>query len=484
MKTAKLTIIALSIALTGCSLAPNYEKPEAELTTHYLYQEQTQGVSGEAFTDNGQWWQAFNDDVLNSLIERTQAQNLSLQMAGQQIKAAQAYQTAVASFKVPTVALGAGYLSYGLSENDPLLGPAITAKHPETGQSLNLVEQDSGAFTAGASISWELDLFGRIEHQSKAAAIRAEQAEIYRTGLNTLITSDLTNNYLQYRGAQQRLQIARNNIAEQTEMLELVKKLSASGYGSELDVAQASSLLAATKASEPQLVIAKKVHLHRMAMLMGVTPAALQGELAQSAALPEYSSAIPVGLPADLLTRRPDIALAEREMAAINEKLGAAIANKYPKVYLTGSPGLVAKDFSDLFSSSSTAWLASVGVRWNIFDGGRTDAMIDLENSRFEHAALNYQHSVNNALNEVETWLVVYGNSQQYQKQVAEATLQAQSAVSKAESLYAAGLIDYISVLDAQRQQNTLQDAYVVAQLQTVNAVVALQKALGGDWEI
>ena len=160
---------------------------------------------------------------------------------------AESYQAAIESFKVPTVNLGAGFGNFQISENDPLLGAAVTAKHPATGEDLGLVDDNNSAFFAGASIAWEADLFGRIDRQANAAAIRAEQMVIMREGLTTLITADVIHNYLQMRGAQERKQIALHTVNDQQRTLELVQLMVKSGYGSKLDEARAKVMLAATK---------------------------------------------------------------------------------------------------------------------------------------------------------------------------------------------------------------------------------------------
>ena len=171
-------------------------------------------------------------------------------------------------------------------------------------------------------------------------------------------------------------------------------------------------------------------------------------------------------------------------MAAINEELGASIANRYPKFFLTGTPGVTAGSFDDLFSSDSFGWAASAGISWNVFDGGRGEAMVEMNEARFRSAALNYQHSVDSAFAEVDSSLFAYGRSQGNQKRIDEATLAVDNAVSKAKSLYKAGLVDYLSVLDAQRQQKAMQDRQVTAKLQTANTTIAVYKALGGDWTL
>ncbi|MGR5286282.1 efflux transporter outer membrane subunit [Vibrio maritimus] len=483
MKALKLAPLTLAVALSGCAVGPDYSEPTIALSSAYLHGTNEQ----QAKTDY--WWTSFNDASLNQMVEDVQRQNIPLQIAAERIKMANSYQSIVSSFKVPTVSLGAGYFNYQLSKNDSLLGSALNpigASMP-TGTPLDSVtlldNQHDGVF-AGASIGWEMDLFGRIDRQSNAAKIRVEQAEIYRSGLNTLITADLVHNYLQYRGAQERIALVEENLADQTKTLDLVKKLVKSGYGSELDLAQAQTMLAATESVIPQLEIAQQVHKQRLATLLGDPLTQVDIRLANRSSLPSLEGVIPVGLPSDLLKRRPDIRMAEREMAALNEEVAASIANRYPKFFLTGTPGVSASSFDDLFDSDSFGWAAAVGVSWNVFDGGRGEALVELNEARFDAAVLGYEHSVNSAITEVDSMLFAYGRSQQNEQRIQKALTASENALSKAQSLFKAGLINHLALLDAQRQQRLMEDRLVAARLQTAQVTLGVFKALGGDWQV
>ncbi|WP_117232423.1 efflux transporter outer membrane subunit [Vibrio maerlii] len=480
-KPTSIKLISLLIAgvLSGCSVGPDYKAPEVSMSDSYLYQQEVT-VTEEL---QNHWWTQFEDETLNQLVKDVQQQNIPLQLASERIKMANSYKSVVESFKVPTVSVGGGYYNYQLSENDSLLGPAFAASdalQPATGMTL-LEPQHDGGFL-GATIAWEADLFGRIDRQSNAAKIRLEQAEIYREGLTTLITADLIHNYLQYRGAYERMEIAQANIEDQKHTLELVKKVVRSGYGSELDLAQAQAMLAATESIIPQLEIAQQVHKQRIAVLLGEPLTKIDIRLANGQALPSLDAMVPVGLPSDLLERRPDIRIAEREMAAINEELAASVANRYPKFFLTGTPGVSAGSFDDLFSSGSFGWAAAAGISWNVFDGGRGEALVEMNEARFKASALGYQHVVDSAFVEVDSMLFTYGRSKQNQQKIDKATAAVDKAVTKAKSLYKAGLVDHLAVLDAQRQQKVMQDQQVAAKLQTAQVTVGLYKALGGDW--
>ncbi|PKG74307.1 hypothetical protein CXF86_13515 [Shewanella sp. GutCb] len=485
MNLYKIAPLAIAMIMTGCAVGPDYQAPTTNLDSEYLYQDTAGTVAGERSAANTDaWWTQFNDPILNQLVIDAQNQAIPLKIAAQRIRMAQSYQSAIESFKVPTVNLGAGFGNYQISDNDPLLGGAITATNPVSGEELGLVDDNNSAFFAGATIAWEADLFGRIDRLANAAAIRKEQMIIMREGLTALITSDVIHNYLQMRGAQERKQIALHTVEDQQKTLKLVQLMVKSGYGSKLDEARAKAMLAVTKSVVPQLNIAENAHKQRLAILLGETPKQGEQRFSQPMPLPNFDGVIPTGLPSDLLNRRPDIRIAEREMAALNEERAAAIAAQYPKVFLTGAPGVLAKDFDDLFSSDSIAWAGSIGVSWNVFDGGRGDAIVEMQEARFDSSVLSYQHAVIAAFGEVETLLQGYGYSQQYVQLVSEAEAETTNAVNKAKSLYKAGLSGYLSILDAQRQENMIKDRVVAAKLQTAHMTIGLHKALGGNWQV
>lgn len=482
MNKLRLTVIASILVLSGCSMAPDYKEPKVAMNDVYVNQDAA-GVS-RTQEQTQQWWKTFQDVELDQLVDLAQNQNITLKIASQRIQAAQSYQKAVASYKVPTISVGGGYMNAQLSKNEALTGAGVAGVPlPPSfgGGDIKLVDRNADDFILGASVSWELDLFGQIDGMSQAASIRAEQAKIMRSAVTTAITADTINNYLQYRGAEERIEIAKKNIREQEETLELVESLNRHGYGSELDVATTKSLLARTKASLPMLETAKTAHLARLAIILGENISKTQARLTDRP-LPNMDGLVPTGLPSDLLTRRPDIAIAQKEIAAKNQEVGAAIANRYPHIFLTGSPSMIAGDFDDVFDSDSMGWTFGAGFSWNVFDGGRGKAQVDMQKAGFKESVLSYQNTVNAAFNEVETALNAYGQSQKYHTNILEANDQAKTAVQKAKSLYRAGLINHLSVLDAERQQNQLQDAEVVARLGTATNVVMLQKALGGDW--
>lgn len=477
--------ISTALLLTGCSIGPDYQVPTVTLEETYMNAQNT-----DSFEETAGWWYRFDDPVLNQLVEEAQQQNISLRVASERIQMAKNYHKIVESYKLPTVNIGAGYYHYQISENTPLVGDLVSPisvpanLQQALGSSVSVADNQQSGLLLGASVGWELDLFGRIEHQTQAAQIRTEQSVIYRKGLYTLITAEVIHNYLQLRGAQERIQVLGESISDQREILSLTLKVMDSGFGSELDVAQARANLAAVESMLPQLKVSEQVHKHRLSILLEKSLRDIDAQLAAPGKIKEIEGVIPTGLPSDLLSRRFDIAFAERKMAAINQEVGAAVANQYPKFFLTGAPGLSAGDFSDLFNSDSLGWVGSAGISWNVFDAGRGDAMVAFNEARFKSAVLEYQNRVDTAFKEVDSMLFTYGRSKENQAKVNVATNETAKAVDKAKSLYKAGLVDSFSVLDAQRQLNMMRDQQVIAKLQTSEVTVKLYKALGGDWSL
>ncbi|MCR9366626.1 TolC family protein [Vibrio antiquarius] len=415
MKKFILTPVVLALSLAGCAVGPDYQAPTTSMAETYLNAENA-GLSTDSQPVEF-WWTKFHDPVLNQMVQDMQSQNIPLKVAAERVKMANNYKTMVESFKVPTINLGAGYMNYQFSKNDsslaPILNPlsdSVSGLPPQIGNVTLMDNQHDGVF-AGASITWEADLFGRIDRQAKAT-------------------------------------------------------------------------LAAMESLVPQLEIAQQAHKHRLAVLLGEPLTQVEIRLSKQHSVPVMQDMVPVGLPSDLLKRRTDIRLAEREMAALNEELAASVADQYPKFFLTGAPGLSASSFDDLFSSDSFGWMGAAGVSWNLFDGGRGEAIEAINQARFDSATLSYQHTVEAALAETESSLFAYGRSQENQRRIDEALKATNNAVNKAKSLYRAGLIDHLSVLDAQRQQRMMQDQQVAAKLQTAHATIALYKSLGGDWTL
>ncbi|UJF20293.1 TolC family protein (plasmid) [Vibrio sp. SS-MA-C1-2] len=478
MKNKSLIALSLTLILTGCAVGPDYQKPTQTLDDSY----QTLGEGLTNDTAKEQWWRQFNDPLLNRYVDEALNQNLNLKIAMQRVQMADSYRKVVASQKVPTVALGAGYGGGMFSESGPIAGPLVTDNNP---LGMELMDRQQDGFRVGADIAWEADIFKRIDRQVDYAEIRKSQSEIVTYGVQLMVISQVVDNYIQLRGAQERLVVAEQNIDDQKQLLARIEKLKEAGLAGDLEIAQAKGLLASVKAIKPMLETAIDVHQYRLAIILAQQPQALKDELAvkHSHPLPKIEGLIPVGLPSDLLLRRPDIQFAERDMAAKNAKQAIAVANKYPRFYLTGSPGTLGGNFGDLFSNGSGYWTAMAGFEWTIFDGGRKNALKEAADADFVAAEYRYQRSWLNALGEVETLLSAYSHSQDSLVQIKEALDASHLASEKAQLLYKSGMGGYISVLDAQRTEYSIRDRYIASQVKVSQSAASLSRALGGGWK-
>lgn len=471
-KNIKLVLgfIALLGVGLGCAVGPKYQGPKnPELHTFTASVENTTAEAVET-----QWWRTLRDPLLNAYVDEALANNIQLKIATEQIKMAEAFRKMAAARKVPNIGVGAGYSAGMFSNQGPLAGPMIGT---------GMMDRHMDAMGAGATLSWEPDLFGAIANQEKAEIAKRSQAEYLRGGVQVLVVSAVVENYMQLRCAQQRKAVVEETVAAQESMHENLMTLSRSGLASDLHLSRVTTQLEATRSLVPMFDSAIHAHANRLAILLGKQPSVLQSELLQARPLPSVTGAIPIGLPSDVLLRRPDIAIAEQGMRAANAQQGAAKASKYPRIYLTGTPGILAGNFDDVFSSGSSFWLAGVGFQWNLFDGGFRNAMEEAADANFVMAELHYEETWLTALGEVETMLTGYGNSQKREKRLELALNEAEASYKKIQVQYDAGLIDLNTVLVAQQQRNAVKDQLLTGKAATIASVIGLYKSLGGGWD-
>jgi NodT family efflux transporter outer membrane factor (OMF) lipoprotein len=297
------------------------------------------------------------------------------------------------------------------------------------------------------------------------------------------LLAEVARNYVEVRGFQRRLAIAQENLKAQQDTLELTRARFNAGLTSELDVTQAASQLATTQSQIPPLETTLKQGIHQLGVLLGQAPGVLLEELSTAAPIPTVPPEVPVGLPAELLRRRPDIRRAERQLAAATARIGVAEANLYPKLSLTGSLGLESLNLGDLPKGASRFWAVGPTLSWPIFDAGRIRANIAVQDARTDQQFSTYQQTVLTALEEVENALVAYSREQVRRAQLVEAVEANQQAVALANDLYRNGLSTFLNVLDSERALFSSQSDLAQSKAIVSTDVVALYKALGGGWE-
>jgi NodT family efflux transporter outer membrane factor (OMF) lipoprotein len=475
MKPSHLSILTiLALLAGGCanlpSVGPDYHKPAAKATTQWA--EELAGGETNSVAATAAWWKNFNDAELNSLISRAVSSNLDLRIAQSRVREARAQYSGAFADLWPTVDAGGSYSRLRESEHLPrMYAPAPGSPYAD--------DLHAGSFDA----SWEIDIFGGKRRAVEAARAHLSGAEFGERDVLVTLLGEVARNYVELRGYQKRLAIAQQNIEAQGSSLAITQRRFTNGLATDLDVEQAKTVLATTRAVVPSLESLIATTAHRVEVLLGQQPGTLQTELADAAPIPGRPPQVPVGLPSELLLRRPDVSRAERQLAAATANIGAAKSDLFPKFYLTGIAGLESASADDWFTSGSRFWSVGPTVQWRIFDAGRIRANIKVKNAQQEQALAAYEQTVLVAFEEVENNLVLYAKEQVRRRSLEDAVGASQKSLDTANRLYASGLTDFIHVLDAERSLYQSQDALAQSDCTVSANLIALYKALGGGWD-
>lgn len=459
----------------GCAVGPDYKEPVLALPPAFIEAEQK--AASMKPMELARWWMAFNDPLLDSLVARAVESNLDLRMAEARILEARAAVVIAGADLWPGVDVSGSYSRNRSSANAVGAPGQGAVAAPMGGRDL---EQD--LFRSGFDAGWEIDVFGGRRRKIEAAkASLGATVEDRRAVLVTLL-GDVAKNYIDLRGFQRRLAIARANLAAQEETLRLTRIRFDAGLASDLEVAQAEGQVKTTEAQIPLLESGLKQRLYRLDVLLGAQPGSLADEIAE-APIPALPPEARVGLPAELLRRRPDIRRAERQLAAATAEVGAATADLYPKFSLVGAFGFQSISASDWLSGPSRYWSIGPTIRWPVFDAGRIRANIEIQSARQEQALRLYEKSVLSALEEVESALAAYGNEQARYRSLLAAAAANRRALDMANDLYLQGLVPFLNVLIDQRALYAVEIELTQSEATMASNLVALYKALGGGWE-
>ncbi len=485
-KGLKVAGLGLFLLAGGCTVGPDYKRPD--LSTPSAWNEAQQTGIDATGTDLERWWTTFNDPLLNSLVERAVRSNLDLRAAEARIREARANRAVVAAGAWPTINTSGSYTRVRSSENAFAISPQGGGGGGGTGGGSsggggggsNL---DQNFYKTGFDASWEIDVFGGVRRGVEAADATIDAAVEDRRDVFVSLLGDVAKNYIDTRGFQRQLAVSRANLKTQQETLELTRVRFQAGLANDLEVAQQEAQVNTTASVIPLLENSLKHAAYSLDLLLGLEPGALAGELSQDAPIPSLPSKVLVGLPSELLRRRPDIRRAERQLAAATAQVGSAMADLFPKFSLTGVVGLTSINASDWLTRGSRFWNVGPTISWPIFDAGKIRANIEVRNAQQEQALTQYEKSVLSAFQDVETALVNYGNEQATYRSLTEAVAANRRAVTMANELYIRGLNDFLNVLDTQRALYATETALTQSQATMTSNLVALYKALGGGWE-
>lgn len=459
--------LGVGLWLSGCAVGPDYKRAAMPLPEHFS-QGATHTSSNAVTAVLTKWWTHFEDPQLNDLVQRATQANEDLKAAAARLQQGRALRGAAWSDLFPTVDASAAYTIARRSEN-ALAFP------------VRLI--DTKTYQAGFDAAWELDFVGGKRRGLESATAQLQALEEARRSTWVSVMAEVARNYIELRGAQDRLKIARDNIRVQQDTLEITQQRYRVGLANELDISQASSLLTATKSQLPSLEVLERQRIYQLSLLLGQAPAALQAELLSPKALPRVSPEIPVGLPSDLLLRRPDVRQTERLLASATAQMGVAKAEFFPKFSLTGSAGLQSLHTANLFSPASEFWSAGPTVQWRILEYPRLRAMLKAQSAKQEELLAQFHQSVLVALSDVENALIQYGKEKEKLDLLEQQATANRQSFQLASQLYQGGVGEFLNVLDAERTLYQTEDALILSR-QSVNVnLVALYKALGGGWE-
>ena len=342
---------------------------------------------------------------------------------------------------------------------------------------------ETETWDAGFDAFWEIDLFGAVRRRVEAARADAEAAEAGFRAAQVRIAAEVARNYLLLRGTETRYRVALANLETQRETVRLTRVRYEHGRGTELDVASATARLKATEATIPPLVTTRKAALHRLAVLLGERPAEFDVSPAPEREGVAFATPLPIGDPAELLRRRPDVRSAERTLAAATARTGVATADLFPRLSVSGFVGFVTGDASELGKSASQAWSVTPVLSWAAFDLGSVRARLRAVEAQADAALALYEQTVLRALEETENAFVGFAQNQERLAALAEQARASTRAAELARIRYREGAIDFLRLLDAEREVLEAEDAVALAETELNTSVVAIYKALGGGWE-
>jgi len=470
---SRLMLLACAALLAGCVLVgPNYVAPTpSEL--HVPSSWQGTAPSTGAGLEIANWWQHLGDALLTRLIAQAMQASPNVQSARAKLREARAQRRLAFGNLWPTASASASGQHTETSEPSGIGGSP--PQNVAAGGSQDL-------YDAGFDASWEPDIVGGQRRALEAARADEEASVASLHDTQVRLAAEVARNYVEARSFQARIAIVRANLGSQSETLALTEWRVQAGLTSSLDAEQARTNVEQTRATIPPLETSLAEAEHRLATLLGLAPGALHEDLAIPAPIPQVPEPLTIGIPADILRQRPDVATAERTLAAATARIGEAEAPRYPSLTLSGSIGVEAMTIGALTNGSSFAASAVGSLAQTIFDAGRISAQIEIQDAVQQQALATYRATVLGALEDVENALVSLANTQARATALAAAVGSARNAALLARYRYSTGIIDFQTVLDTERTVLTIEDSLNATQADNTVAVIQLYKALGGGW--
>ena len=458
-----LTVLAAAV-LSGCAVGPNYVRPHTPVAAQFAGAEPAVYSNQQAQVE---FWKQFEDPTLDQLVGDALGANYDLRIAVGRLVQARALRNQSRFDLAPTVTASGGYTKQHVQAvENPFGGPYTTR-----------------LYNAGFDATWELDFFGGVRRniQARNAELEGQVANLHDAQVSVI--AEVARNYFELRGEQTQLAVAEANVKNQQQVLQLTQAQRSAGSGTDLDVARAQAQLSTTLSTIGPLEAAISRSIHRLGVLTGRDPDALTGQLSAPHELPPLPRIVPVGSPADMLRRRADIRAAERNLAASTDLVGVAVSNLFPKVTFNGSFGFAAAEPSGFGTANSRSYTIGPAISWAAFDLGRVHEQIAGAKAGAVIALDQYHGTVLNALEETEDALVTHARDRDQLKNAEDAASASATAARLAKIRYEGGMVDFLSVLDAERTQLQAEDALAQDRTAAATSLIAVYKALGGGWE-
>lgn len=466
------------LLLCGCMVGPDFECPDAPVLDSWSSGANLAVDSRTGFTTRSAssvaWWHLFRDETLNGLIADAYRQNVGLQAAGVRVYRARAQLGIARGELFPQVQeLKGGAKSIRFSTEDPFIRDL---------ERVGLVNDHISHVSTGFDAAWEIDIWGKVRRdiQSADANLKANLAS-YDDVLVTL-TGDIAATYVTVRELQQLIAASRQNAALQKKSLDLTELQLENGVATKLDVNEATALYNSTLAEIPGYEAELAQACNALSVLLSEPPGSMKSRLGTRSGFPRAPAEVAIGVPADMLRRRPDIRYAEYVAAAQSAQIGVAKADLFPAFTISGAIGVRADDFSNLFNNGTTAGFINPGFSWNFLNYGRIQNNVRVQDAKFQETLLNYKNTVLSAYSEVENALTAFLRSKQQVVYLRRSVNAAKGAVSEVEDQYRDGTASYNRVVDAQRSLLATQERLIAAEANVLTNLIAVYKGLGGGW--
>ena len=486
-RTRAVALAAIASLFAGCTMGPNFVRPEttppAAWSPVVADPADVPSKPVARAYDGRTWWSVFKDPVLDALVADAVRENLDLQTAALRIEEARAQRgSAVAEGRPSVSGMGLGGRQRS-SENGFTSALSGGAAQQASSSQAAAASPDSDLFQVGFDATWELDLWGKARRGVEAADANIVSAEQARGNAMISLTAEVARTYLSLRGAQRQLAIVQADLADQAQLFKLTDSRSRNGFAARADAVQQQAQLSNAQAQLPPIEQDIAQAMNRLALLLALPPGALAQRLGTTpptdVALPPE---VPVGLPGDLLRRRPDILKSEADLHAATAKIGQAKAQLFPSITLAGVGGLQSIHADSLTDWASRFWLGGAEISIPIFQGGKLKAQIRTADAQAKEAALGWRSTVLNAYHEADDALTAYADEQRHASALARALADARRSDALMRSRYQSGFVSMIEVLDAQRRVHQAEQQALQSNVAASTDLVALYKALGGDW--